>query len=399
MYFKLIVLMVILNPMHVTSWGGQPQPLFDFRAAYWEGVERMIFISESATGTAFEAYSISLNNNKPVYLSRFNTTENGLGFRSIHPALQIEENNNILYQNLPRIYDFENERFPIPQGPGGNIYFSIDPITLNFLRVIKDFDSDIYRIEQHNFNNETVINKFESSISSLSQAFSPDAINFETYVAQDKIICELSTIGGSFSNSREIISIEFSNVQAPVVQSIRGGTFPDFLLPIIPEGIENTIIRYRDGASSTEMIWEDYMTGSIIREFDVGKQWVSHNVNPTTGNYYYHCKERVVEEPPDSGIFYTEIPVIISQDNFTTKTEVAFRVAHPTELPTPQDYVNHLAQVEEPIVGCPFPERKRITKVLFKDPDRNNDGQIDVADLVMRINEINSSTSRTLSKY
>jgi hypothetical protein len=143
------------------------------------------------------------------------------------------------------------------------------------------------------------------------------------------------------------------------------------------------------------MRWLDAFTGEVVRVFNTGIFWVSHNINEITGDYYYHQDARVVEDPPSSGIYYTEIPVLIAMDDFTTTSEEVFRIAYPTELPTPQDYVDHLAQVTEPVAGSPFPERKRVTPALFKDPDRNGDGQIDVADLVMRVNEINNLTSQT----
>jgi hypothetical protein len=92
------------------------------------------------------------------------------------------------------------------------------------------------------------------------------------------------------------------------------------------------------------------------------------------------------EDAQTSGVFSTKIPVVAFEGDYVSSSTTELIIPHPTELPTPQDYINHLLDVREPIGTTGYTAWKRITPVLFKDPDRNGDGQIDVADLVLRVN-------------
>jgi len=122
--------------------------------------------------------------------------------------------------------------------------------------------------------------------------------------------------------------------------------------------------------------------------FDTLRNTVGATVYQEPGDKAYVFSDTEVVE--EDGVYYTEIPYDVVEDNYSTYTSKALRIRHPDELPGIQDYVDHLLMNpnREPIEGTPYFRRRIISRVKFKDPDRNGDGQIDVADLIQRINEL-----------
>jgi hypothetical protein len=367
-----------------------PEALIRNNGAFWAGEGDMIILNSPQDDSFVEAYALRLGDTKPKFLTRFNI-DGQFTFGNRETSLSIHSPSQVMYSGSNWIFDFANNVIvkSISTSSIRICYFSFDPIQrTRFLLIYENLLLSI--IEEKIDTQEQSIILSVSSFQ-LPNTIGIDGIGFVIFTNPKTVLYEIVDVEEFFS-SGEVLSTEFANPSSPTLTRLYSGQ--SGLFPQIPEGFDGQLYSYNDFEI---MRWVNVFTGDEERDFNVGQVWVSHNVNESTGNYYYHLRERVVEDPPDSGIYFTEIPVVISQDDFTSKTEVVFRIAYPTELPMPQDYVDHLAQVTEPVAGSPFPVKKSVSPVLFKDPDRNNDGQIDVADLVMRINEINSQTTRTLT--
>jgi hypothetical protein len=386
-YLILFIGMGIWGTSHSTA------QKFNNRGAYWAGEGKMIMLTDSLDENPNEMYAVDLSSHVPALLGSF-TFANGLTSQFGSSAINFQIFNNTFYLRSAAVFDFSNEIIRTTDSSSGEIVrFSYNPINQTFRQFTRTAENGIIIFESNYVNsNQTTL--FASPIAELTEQQNTDRIINAIQISESEIYLELQEFIDFPSFDRySIVSIDISNPDQPIVSDIRGDLSGSGLLPGIPAEIDGYIVAYEVG--NTIMRWEDIRTGDVVREFDTGITWVSHSVNEDTGNYYFHDDSLVLEDPPGSGMFYSETRVIISKNDFTSKTEVVFRVEYPTQTPTAQDYINHLSHVTDPIVGSPFPERKRMSSYIFNDPDRNGDGQIDVADLVMRINEVNSSTSRT----
>jgi len=79
-------------------------------------------------------------------------------------------------------------------------------------------------------------------------------------------------------------------------------------------------------------------------------------------------------------------------NDFTTSPETVLLFPHPTEPADPSGYESHLLNIREPISGTPYQTYDRVIKQRFDDPDRNADDQVDISDLITRMDEVTSPT-------
>jgi hypothetical protein len=103
---------------------------------------------------------------------------------------------------------------------------------------------------------------------------------------------------------------------------------------------------------------------------------VSVSDNPTTKEHYLFGQFALpVEDPVSSGQYYSDLPVVVWDEDFTTSRSETLRFPHPTTPADPDKYAAHLLNVREPIPGSPYNAYQRVIKQRFVDPDRNGDGQ------------------------
>jgi hypothetical protein len=131
---------------------------------------------------------------------------------------------------------------------------------------------------------------------------------------------------------------------------------------------------------------------------DIGMEWVSQSgaevVPEPEDRAYFFGDTRVgtggINNP---GLVFAEIPVVIYEGDYVSSSTTSIIIPHPAEPPSSMDYIKHLTDRSgrEPIGDTGYMKLNQISPVVFKDPDRNGDGQIDVSDLVIRINEVNTA--------
>jgi hypothetical protein len=168
-------------------------------------------------------------------------------------------------------------------------------------------------------------------------------------------------------------------------------TFPSLVLNFF----ENSII-HRENTRSTKIIWKDLDSWNDYREEDLGIDWVSQSKNELNDTYYFHQQAVIEEEPTSSGIYFAKIPVAIFRDDFNTREDTELRFQLPNESPSIQEYVEHLHGETQLLDNTRYVVRKRIAPLLHYDGDQNDDGQIDVSDLIIRVNELNSQATTTI---
>jgi hypothetical protein len=368
-----------------------PEPLFENYGCYWNGEGKLILITPTVDGEHAEAYALELGSPKLTYLSHFDTSESPIIFINDNLNYIIDADNFILSLRNARYFDFKNETYNSPDTRGSSVVnYSLD--TQDFSLITKrtmNFDTRIF--EKRTYSGEIINEIFRTELGSDSTTLGSSVKTGESFI----LFGASTFLGSLLPNVSEVYEINFTNPESPQFNQISGSISSDFIgIPCRLSGLSGSIARYRPRRQNTVMGWIQLYRNQVVREFDTGIRWVSHNINGSTGEAYYTDNTRVVEDPTSSGIYFTELPIVASTNNYTSRTEFAFRIAHPSELPEPSDYINHLTGVTEQIAGCPFPERKRVNPRIFKDPDRNGDGQIDVADLVTRVNEINDATRR-----